>query len=106
MRVDGGRLWAMSDRPDVTVRDNTDEQRFEAMVDGEVAGFIQYRLAGDVVDMHHTEVGDAWEGKGIASALAEGALAQVRAAGRTVIPTCPFVKGYLEKHQEHADLVG
>lgn len=95
----------MTDRPPVTVRDAPDQQRFEAVVDGEVAGFIEYRLDGDTVEMHHTEVGGEWEGKGIGSALAKGALAEVRAAGRTVVPTCPFVKGYIEKHEEHADLV-
>jgi len=106
MRPDDGRLSDMSDRPPVTVRDDTDQQRYEAVVGGQVAGFIQYRLDGDVVDMVHTEVDDRWEGKGVASALAEGALAEVRAAGRTVVPSCPFVKGYIEKHEEHADLVG
>lgn len=95
----------MSDRPDITVREDTARKRFEAVVDGEVAGFIDYELDGDTVDMRHTEVDDRWEGKGVGSALASGALDQVRTAGRKVVATCPFVRSYIERHDEYADLV-
>lgn len=95
----------MSDRPAVTVRDATDRSRFEAVVDGEVAGWIDYRLDGDTVDMVHTEVLDRWEGEGVASALARGALDQTREAGRQLVATCPFVRRYVEKHDEYQDLL-
>jgi uncharacterized protein len=95
----------MSDRPPVTVRDDADRNRFEAVVDGEVAGWIDYRLDGDTIDMHHTEVDDQWEGKGVASVLAGGALDQARSAGRKVVMSCPFVARYVEKNEQYADLV-
>jgi hypothetical protein len=96
----------MAERPEVTVQDNTERQRFEAIVGDQVAGYISYEVDGDAIDMQHTVVGDEWEGQGIGSALARGALDQSRDAGRRVIPTCSFVKGYTDKHEEYADLVG
>jgi predicted GNAT family acetyltransferase len=41
----------------------------------------------------------------IGSKLIKGALDQVRADGLKVIAQCPFVKAYIEKHPEYADLL-
>jgi len=95
----------MSDRADVTVRHDADNQRWEAVVDGDVAGYISYAREGDVVDMQHTVVDDEWEGKGVGSALVRGALDDARSAGDHVRPSCPFVRSYIDDHDEYADLV-
>src|SRR3546814_3801287 len=92
----------MTDPVDVTVSDNPAKSRYEALVDGEVAGFVEYRIDGDAIDMHHTEVSDAYEGKGVGSRLAKGALDAVRERGLSVIPTCPFIKRYIERHEDYA----
>lgn len=89
-----------------TVTDNPDESRYEAHVDGELAGFAEYVMRDDVVVFPHTEVDSAFEGKGVASALARHALDDVRATGeRTVVPECPFFKGWIEKHPDYRALV-
>lgn len=91
---------------DVQVSDNRDELRFEARVDGELAGFAAYELADDLVMFTHTEVFDAFEGQGVGSALARGALDAVRADGtRQVLPRCPFIRGWIDKHPDYQDLV-
>jgi len=91
---------------DITVSNNRDQGRYEAHLDGELAGFAAYRQADHTITFTHTEVDDAFEGKGVGSALVRGALDDVRAMGdRSVVPLCPFVKGYIEKHEEYADLV-
>lgn len=95
----------MADSVDVTIKDNPDEHRYEAVIDGEVAGFAQYRLRGNVIDVHHTVVEDAYEGKGVGSRLAKGVLEDVRARGLEVIASCPFIKGYIEKHDAYQDLL-
>jgi len=96
----------MSEKTPVTVQDNTERHRFEALDEaGVVAGFAAYRLRGDVVVFTHTEVDDAYEGQGVGSTLVRGALDEVRASGRTLTPLCPFVKSYIAKHPEYADLV-
>ena len=87
------------------VRDNPEVERYEALVDGELAGFIVYRSRPGLIAFMHTEVDDAFEGQGIGSALVGGALDDVRRRGFEVLPFCPFVNAYIKKHQEYADLV-
>jgi predicted GNAT family acetyltransferase len=88
------------------VRDNADASRFEIVADdGAVAGFVQYRRDGDVVDMVHTEIGDAYEGQGLGGKLARGALDLVRSSGSKVVPSCPFIKGWIDKHEDYQDLL-
>jgi predicted GNAT family acetyltransferase len=88
-----------------TVVDNPDQSRFEIHVDGQLAGFTQYREADGVVDFVHTEIDDAYEGQGLGGQLARSALDQVRASGRKVIATCPFIKGWIAKHEDYQDLL-
>ena len=91
---------------EVQVSDNRDELRFEARVDGELAGYAAYELADDLIMFTHTEVDDAFEGHGVGGALARGALDAVRADGtRQVLPRCPFIRGWIEKHPDYQDLV-
>ena len=90
---------------DVEVRDAPDRQRYEAVVDGTLAGFAVYRDNRGVRVFTHTEVLPAYEGRGVGTALARGALDDVRASGRTLVARCPFIRGYIERHPEYADLV-
>jgi predicted GNAT family acetyltransferase len=53
----------------------------------------------------HTEVDPAFEGHGIGSALAAGALDDARRRGLVVVPSCPFIRAYITRHPEYADLL-
>ncbi len=64
-----------------------------------------YELDGGVITFVHTEVPVELGGKGIGSKLIQGALDQVRADGLTVVAQCPFVKGWIGKHPDYADLL-
>lgn len=90
---------------DIPVTRNDERSRFEAVCDGEVAGYAEYRLRDGVIEFTHTVVDDKFEGRGVGSTLVSEALDQVRAEGLEVIATCPFVKSYIERHQEYADLL-
>ena len=87
-----------------TVSDNPAQQRYELAVDGHVAASY-YAIADGVITFVHTEVPPELGGKGIGSKLIKGALDQVRAGGLKVIAQYPFVKAYIEKHPEYADLL-
>ena len=87
-----------------TVSDNPAQHRYELAVDGHVAA-SDYEIADGVITFVHTEVPPELGGKGIGSKLIKGALDQVRAGGLKVIAQCPFVKAYIEKHPEYADLL-
>ena len=84
---------------------NPERSRYEIHVDGAVAGFTQYRDTGDALDFVHTEIDDAYEGHGLGGQLARGALDAVRADGRKVIATCPFIKAWIAEHDDYQDLL-
>jgi uncharacterized protein len=90
----------------VEVRDAPAERRYEVRVGADLAGFAAYRLDGDVIVFTHTEVDDRFEGQGLGSRLAREALEDVRGHGRRVVPQCPFIASYIERHPEYAELVG
>jgi predicted GNAT family acetyltransferase len=96
----------MSDaRSQIEVRDDPSASRYEAVLDGAVAGFAAYERNGDVVVFTHTQVDPAYGGQGIGTTIIEASLADVRAKGLTVTPVCPFYVTYFEKHPEAADLL-
>ena len=96
----------MSKQATVTVTDNPERNRYEALVDsGVVAGFSEYKKRGGLLIFTHTEVDEAFEGQGIGSALARGALDHARTTGLSVRPLCPFIKAYVDKHPEYQDLL-
>jgi uncharacterized protein len=81
------------------------EQRWEVVVDGEVAGHARYRRSKGRIAFMHTEVDPAREGEGLGSRLVRDALDEVRRDGLEVLPFCPFVKGWIASHPDYLDLV-
>ena len=88
-----------------SVVDNPGANRFELIVDGSVAGFAAYRRNERAVSFTHTEVDPNFEGEGLGSTLAGGALDAARRAGASVLPYCSFIRGYIERHPDYVDLV-
>lgn len=90
----------------ITTTRNDEQSRYEARVDGELAGIVEFMRGGDVLVMTHTETFDAFSGQGVASGLVRDALDDVRTHGFLVRPVCPYVAGWLEKHPgEYDDVV-
>jgi predicted GNAT family acetyltransferase len=83
---------------------NTSRRRFELESDGYVA-FSDYRRNNSVLTIVSTKVPKELEGRGIGSRLVRGALKIAREQGLKVVPKCPFVKAYIDKHSEFADLL-
>ena len=91
---------------DITVEDDPDEERYEARTaDGVLAGFAAYQLASNLIVMTHTEVDPAFEGQGVATALIRGALDDIRERRLPLLPLCPFVVAFLQRHPEYRDMV-
>jgi predicted GNAT family acetyltransferase len=86
------------------VTDNRAEHEFELEVDGHRA-IAAYQLEGDTIVFTHTLVPKKLEGRGVGSRLIRGALDAARDRGLNVIPQCPFVKAYIERHSEYRDLL-
>jgi predicted GNAT family acetyltransferase len=90
---------------DTTVVDSPAEHRFELRANGKLAGFAAYRAGERAHVFTHTEIDPAYEGKGLGSVLIRGALDEVRARGRAVVPVCPFVRSFVERHPDYLALV-
>ncbi|MFI7210201.1 GNAT family N-acetyltransferase [Micromonospora maritima] len=87
------------------VEENAAKHRFEILVDDALAGFTAYLPRGEVLVFTHTEVDDRFQGQGVGAALIKGTLDQVRARGDRVVPRCPFMAAFIERHPDYADLV-
>ena len=89
----------------MTVADQPERRRYEIELDGQLAGFLTYRVADGVITHRHTEVDPAYGGRGLGSRLVRYALDDARRRGLRVKPLCPFVTAFIERHPEYADLV-
>lgn len=91
---------------DIVVENKPERHRYEASIDGKVAGYAEYQLTPALIVFTHTEVEPDHEGKGVGSALVRFALEDVRDEGqRKVLPLCPFVKAWISRHPGFFPLV-
>lgn len=91
---------------DIRIRDAPAKARYEAYVDGDLAGFAEYRLSESTITMFHTEIEPRYTGRGVASKLISYALTDIRARGLSLVPICPFVAAYIAEHPDaYLDLV-
>ena len=74
-------------------------ERFTITEDGHEAE-LTYRVESDRITLLHTGVPDELGGRGIGGKLVEQAVAKAREEGLTIVPSCSFAKGWLEKHPE------
>lgn len=94
------------DQPDLVLTNDADENRYEAHVEGRLAGYVEYQLTDQIVVISHTEVLGAFEGRGVGSALARHVLDDVeQGSDRSIIVTCPFILGWLQRHPEYQKLL-
>ncbi|MFF2136341.1 GNAT family N-acetyltransferase [Streptomyces sp. NPDC058193] len=94
----------MTQAADPLVRNVDARHRYEILVDDVSAGFTAYRDRDGQRVFFHTEIDDAFAGRGLASVLVEQALTHVRSSGMRIVPVCPYVAKFLKKHDEFADL--
>lgn len=87
------------------VVNNAKKFRFE-VISGALVSKLDYRLGRDTIALIHTEVPDELQGQGIGSAIMRTALQHARDNELTVLPYCPFVAAYIERHPEWSDIVG
>jgi len=90
---------------DTRVVDDAAAHRFELFVDGKPAGFAAYRPGDRAIVFTHTEIDSAYEGQGLGSVLIRSALDEVRSRGLGVVPVCPFVHSFVERHPDYLELV-
>ncbi|MEJ7709072.1 MAG: GNAT family N-acetyltransferase [Pyrinomonadaceae bacterium] len=94
----------MNSNDDITIQHNEAGKRFETRVGGQLA-FVEYQMSGKTtIAFTHTEVPQGFEGRGIGSKLVHAALEHARGRSLKVVPLCPFVAAYVQRHAEYQDL--
>ena len=99
--VETGIRVGVAPTPPVVVTDNRAVQRFELVMEGQVA-FLEYGRTHDALTLVHTEVPPSLRGRHVADALVKAGLDAAHAEGLRIVAVCPFVKAYLRKHPEAA----
>lgn len=95
-----GMVESMSDE----VRDNTERQRYELEIDGQIV-FAIYRRDGATVQIRHVEAPVPLRGTGAADRLMHGIAALARADGFKLLPLCGYARSWLRQHRQYADLL-
>lgn len=92
----------------VTVAEELSKHRYTVTVEGQVVGFAEFadREAGDAITrvFYHTEVDEAFGGRGLATTLVAESLNDVRAQDKRIVGVCPMVAAFLKKHPEYDDI--
>lgn len=89
----------------IDVRNQPEQSRYAVFLDDEPAGFAAYQESGREIALTHTEIDSRFEGKGLGSGLARGALDDIRGRDLELLPHCSFISGYIKRHEEYVDLV-
>ena len=90
---------------ELDVTHDEEGSRYVLRRDGEHIGVIDYRLRDGALVMHHTEIRPDARGQGLGAVLVRGALDDVRDRGATVVPTCWFVREFIEGHPEYGTVL-
>lgn len=85
---------------DARVELNTDKHRYELLLGDEVAGFAEFHESGNRVVFTHSEVDEAYSGRGLGKVLAAGALDDAVAREKVIVPVCPFIAAFLKKNPD------
>ncbi len=89
----------------VIVSNNAAASRFEIEQNGELVGHLDYRTSGNTVDLTHAETDHSVRGQGLGGVLVQEALDRIKVDKMTVIPTCPFVATWIERHEDYQQLL-
>ena len=100
-------LASRGDEPDAesTVVNVPEASRYELRDGDRMIGEAAYRRRNGRLALIHTEVDEALEGRGLGSRLVRAALDDAREQGLEVVPLCPFVASYIDRHPEYQDVV-
>jgi predicted GNAT family acetyltransferase len=96
---------ALMDKTGAPVSVHKEADKFVVAVEGQDVGLTMFEDQGEQRVFFHTEVDEAFGGRGLATIVISEALAQTKAEGLRIVPVCPTVAAFVEKHPEYADVV-
>lgn len=90
----------MADADETRVVRNDEKSRYEIWVGDSLAGRAEFERQDAGTAFMHTEVDTSFEGQGLGSILARGALEDTASRDEIIVPYCPFIRAYLKRHHE------
>lgn len=86
-------------------KQNPESGFFLAEEDGIRMGYLSYEWADNTVfAIMHTVVEEAFQGRGVAKALLNAAVAYARENGYRIRPVCPYVEKVFLRDSEYDDI--
>jgi len=95
----------LTDKTGAPVTISKEPHQFTISVDGKTVGLEAFAERDGQRVFYHTEIDDAFGGRGLGTVLIAEALAATRADGLRIVAVCPMVAGYVKKHPEFGDIV-
>lgn len=86
------------------IRDDLEASRYEILVDGEVAGFVDYHRSDERLFVPRTVTLPAYRGQGLASRLVRHVMDEALREGRQVSTSCWYVRDWLAAHPEYREV--
>ena len=86
------------------IKQDTEQNRFVSYVEGYEA-VVEYTLKDNVIDLYRTFTPPELRGKGVAGKLVKYAIEYAKKNNLKVIPTCSYVRGYIERHENYKELL-
>jgi uncharacterized protein len=88
----------------LTIADVPEARRYEARLEGQLAGWVDYARVRTRLVAIHTEVSPEFGGRGIGSALVRHVVAAAREGGFTITPRCPLFRAHFARNPQDADV--
>ena len=98
-------MWHRGDMSERVISDNPDASRYELHMDGRFLGWVDYRLDGTVMTILHIQVSPELRGHGISAPFLDDVLADVRARGLSIVPTCGYARTHVAERPALHDLL-
>ena len=92
--------------PEIELEDRGSKGRYVLRGPGGAEAEMTFTKIGEhQIIIDHTEVPDAFRGQGAGLRLVTRAVEDARAAGKKIIPLCPFANAQFRRHHEWADVL-
>ncbi|MFT4033710.1 MAG: GNAT family N-acetyltransferase [Siphonobacter sp.] len=89
----------------ISLTNNQHLNQFEMEIEDQIALIAYHTIHSDTLALDHTEVPEQLQGKGIASALVEKTFHYLEEHNMKMLPYCPFIRTYLQRHPDWYRLV-
>ena len=90
---------------DILLEEGASKGRYVYRLGAEEAQMTFSKAGERLIIIDHTEVPDAFRGQGAGLRLVSRAVEDARAAGKKIIPLCPFANAQFRRHPEWADVL-